>query len=543
MGASIHIVRIGGDMAQLTYGGGVNELSDEDTSLEECISGQNFELNVGNRQFKPRPPFDFQVQADDVSGTVDATIRGIMQLEKRDGETSSLIVAGERVFRWDGSSDLGDPIAMVSAGGLFKDTYWSLDDLSIITDINLQNRLKVWNGVSFSDLTTNTTNAIRAKYALVHNGRVWLANIMDGNTSLPHLVLASAFENHELYDPGTRAGDNGFTGDEAFFLASPDLRPINGFDVFQDEIVISTDQGRLHRLSGLDSTTYGFVSYYAGSAAIGDQSFSNIGNDLVYLRAGGVVESLIATDTSGDVTANDISIKVPKSFEKQENAIVVYDQTLQKVYFFVNGKVMVLFKDLLSPNPFNSISPWSIYRTTHPSQFNAISAKYMRVPGQKDFTVYWGDDQGNVFNMNGGGAGDAGTNSVVSRRKTPLIALNWKPPFNVRLQYRQRSEVNVNLEFTFGEELATRNCPITLKAATLDTLVRNFYNGNKYYNDEAYYAEGIELGALPVTQGAQPAGRGIAAFIEISADSSNDFIIDKLIIGDESVDVERTVEV
>ncbi len=462
-------------------------------------------------------------------------IAGILQLEKRDNTNTTIIIAGTNVYLWDGTNSLGNPIATVTTGGRFRDAYWSLDDIAIITDVLLQNQIKQWNGTAFSNLTTGTGNAIRAKYAIIHNGRVWLANIIDGTTALPHVILVSAFENHELYDPGMRAGTGGFTGDEAFFLTTPDLRPVNGLDIFQQEVIISTEQGRIFKVTGNDSTNYAFLTFYAGSAAIGTQSLRNIGNDTVYLRTGGVVESLVATETSGDVTANDISIKVPVSFNNQDDAIVIYDQTLQKVYFFVTGKVMVLFKDMLG----TELSPWSVYKTQHSSQFNATAAKYMRIPGQSDFTSYWGDVDGNIFDMNGEGAGDAGVDNILTRRVFQLVNMNWGPPFQFRLQYRQKSATPVMARFSFGDEIATRDVPITLKAATTSTLTRNFYNADSHYNNEAYYSEGQELGALPVTQGGSPAGRGIAAFLELRADTRDDFLIDKIILGDDAIANQR----
>ncbi len=43
----------------LRFGGGINSRSSEDQIHPlECTSGENFQLNPGNGEFKPRLPFD-----------------------------------------------------------------------------------------------------------------------------------------------------------------------------------------------------------------------------------------------------------------------------------------------------------------------------------------------------------------------------------------------------------------------------------------------------------------------------------------------------
>ena len=114
---------------------------------------------------------------------------------------------------------------------------------------------------------------------------------------------------------------------------------------------------------------------------------ANVGNDVMYMRKGGNVESLIATDTFGDVGVDDLSRWIPSTVEDLSGAMTIYDQSGQKVYFFVSNKVLVLFKDLLP----SGRSPWSIYKTTLDNAFNASSALYMRRPGESTYSVYWGD--------------------------------------------------------------------------------------------------------------------------------------------------------
>jgi hypothetical protein len=98
-------------------------------------------------------------------------------------------------------------------------------------------------------------------------------------------------------------------------------------------------------------------------------------------------------------------------------SITIYDQKNQKVLFFVANKILVLFKDLVG----GELSPWSVYTTTESFAFNTNAAKYMKMPGTQVYTVYFGDDIGRIFDLNGSGDGDAGTTDVVVLRKTRYI--------------------------------------------------------------------------------------------------------------------------
>jgi hypothetical protein len=102
--------------------------------------------------------------------------------------------------------------------------------------------------------------------------------------------------------PTTSGGGAFITGLEAFYMLTPDLKPINGVSIFFQQLIISTEGGRLFKLSGTTAATYKWDEYYAGSSATGTESLANTGNDVIYMKQGGGVDLLSTTIESGDVS-------------------------------------------------------------------------------------------------------------------------------------------------------------------------------------------------------------------------------------------------
>ena len=502
---------------KIDFGGGINELNDINIPVTDAIDGQNFELGLGNTKLRPRAPFDLVGTAPNAS-----QIHGIHQLIKRDGTKTSLVAAGTDIYTVDGATwtDVGN----VDASAEFYDFAWELDQYIILTDRAKEDVLKKWDGTTFSDLTTGLGTPLYAKYGLVANGRAILANITDDTTEVPHMLLLSAFENPESYDTSSRAGSGGFaTGNEAAYLLTPDLRPINGLIEFQQDIVISTEGGKLFRLVGNDATNYQFVDYYAGSSALGDNSFVNAGNDVYYLRQGGVIESLVSTDRYGDVGTDDISLPLRTTVNEQTSARVVYDQRRRKIYWFVQSKVLVLFKDLLGTDQ----SPWAIYRTNHPSNFNTISVRYMDAPETNDDSesVYFGDEDGNLFQMSGTGVGDAGSYDITTIRKLPLQGFNYDAVLSGRVYYRRLTECSLNIVLEWGDEQSETDISIPLRGVDAGDLGA-FYAASSFYAGDSYYAQGISGGGAPSSKGFSAAGQGSSVFATLEVTSSGPFEID-----------------
>jgi hypothetical protein len=371
-----------------------------------------------------------------------------------------------------------------------------------------------------------------AKYGVVHNGRLWLFNITtdDGTpVELPHMMVASAFEDIESFDTAKRAQDSGFsTGEEAFFMLSQDLRPINGVAVFNQNLIISTEDGRIYRLIGSDSTDYEWISYYGGSAATGTETMANIGNDVVFMKKGGNIDTIIATDTSGDVEADDISRWIPDTVRDLSDALTVYDQTNQKVFFFVTDKVLVLFKDALYGYG-GKFSPWSIYKTELDARYNTNSARYLRRPDEKTYSVYWGDDSGNIYDINGGGFGDAGNTAIETSRRTKLIA-DMNPVqeiINGQVQYRRYGECNLVLDFEWSDDYNISQSVIPLQGPP-DSDIAPYFGGETYWGGDWYFGQSFAFANKVSTRGFSPTGRSESFFLTASINTQVRYKVDNI---------------
>lgn len=513
------------------FGGGLNE--NPEPHIFEASAGFNFDLQKSQTKLRPRRPFDLKGTAPNAG-----SINGLLQLVKRAGTETTLVQAASQVYAWDGAATFTST-ATVATTSMLRDRLWSLGDYLVITDLLKATPVKKWDGTSFTTLTTGFSAGVDlyAKYGMVHLGRMWLFNVKT-TTDTPHLMVASAFEDPQSYTTTIRASVDSFsTGREAFYMLTPDLKPINGVALFQDVLIISTDGGRLYKLTGSSARDFAWDDFYVGSSAIGSEAMVNDGNDVVYMRRGGIIESLVATQNFGDVSADDISRWIPTTVKDLTTAIGVYDQTLQKVFFFVAGKVLVLFKDILTEGiEGQRVSPWSVYRTLHASSFNTSAAKYMRRPGTTDMSVYWGSSAGAVFDMNGtGSGGDAGAENVELQRKSRLIdeqvIQNWpyiKNSVKGKVQYRRIGEAQVTFTYDWADEYNTSDCTLTLKGPpTGDTAA--FFGGSFYFGGTTYFNQGFEFADKISHRNFSPIGKGPGFFVSVTSANKVRYEIDHLV--------------
>ena len=376
-------------------------------------------------------------------------------------------------------------------------------------------------------ITADGEVTLYAKYGAVHNGRQWFFNVTTDTTETPHLMVASAFENIQSYDTAARAEDGTVTADEAFYILTPDLKPINGVAQFNKELVISTIDGKLFRLTGFDATNYAWVDYYSGSAAIGEETMVNFGNDVALMREGGRIDTLRQTDASGDVTVDDISRWIPMTTRGLTGALSVYDNDYQKVYFFVQSKILVLYKEHLYGS---QTSPWSIFKTQLDFQFNTSAAVRIRKPGDTAYSVYVGGTSGEIYDLNGVGDGDEGTEGIQVQRRSNLIEeLNTKNGVLFgAVQYRRKGQVDLNMSFDWSEEYNVTSSIVKLKGRGVSDLASPYYGGIFYYGDDSYYNAGFLFEGKPTTQRFSPAGRSPSFFFEITTDSIYPYQIDRI---------------
>ena len=486
-------------MATLRFFGGINERDDFNVSSQEATEGYNFQLDFHRGTLKPRLPQQLVTTVPNAS-----EITGIMELIKRDDSHSILLAAGTDVYHYTGAvhQDVGN----ITADGRLRASYWSLDDILVITDLQKNNVCAKWDGSTFGTLThgiSGVTN-LYAKYSVVHNGRVWLANITTDTTELPHMLLASAFEDAEDYDSTTRAQDGAFTGNEAFYLLSPDLRPINGIHVFFDTIVGSTEDGKLFRLTGADSTDYDFIEFYPGSAAHGEEAMVNVGNDILYFRQGHVIESFTSTEKFGDVRADDISWWIANTLKGTCDLRAVYDRENQKVLFFCDtlNQCYVLDKQaLLSPRVGEHgrpLSPWTFYRTNMSNNFQTKAVSSVRVPfsAVNKRTIWWGDSAGQIFNFNGDALpaqGDADTTNVDVYRKSKYVEESEELKLDSEMfmggvNYRRQAAVDMEITGDWSREYNRETVTVPLKAPAV-LAEGAFWGGDSYWGKTPQFTE------------------------------------------------------
>jgi len=517
-------------MAELTFAGGLNENDIATVDPQECIEGYNFELNYRNVTLSPRAP------VDSVGTTTNASdIRGIIQLIKTDDTETTLIQSGTAVYNWDGGTTYTS-VRTVNSACQLRGTTWELGNYSVITDLAKTEPVSYWDGTTYAELPTTVSATIYAKYSVVHLGRVWLFNVKSG-TDTPHLLLASGYENPQDYDTAKAAKDATFsTGLEAFYMTTPDLKEINGAAVWGKDLIISTKNGRLFKLTGSDSTDFAWTTFYAGSAATGTETVANIGNDMVYMKRDGVIESLSGTQNYGDVAADDLSRFIPKTTMGISDCITIYDQSRQKVYFFAGSdKLLVLYKD----NMGGELSPWSVYKSSLNDSFSTSAALYMRQPGgtsSNDWYTYFGDSSGHIMRLDGTGTGDGGDTAIETLRKSRIVeGLQSKDgrPINPmtdivrgRVWYRRLYQVDLLMDFEWADDYAVNRCTVTLDGATSDAGI--YYGGSGYYGGNFYYNSGFSLSYRTSTKGYSAIGRGPGFYLTTSVSSIRPFDVLKI---------------
>ncbi len=507
-------------MATLTFEGGLNE---QDVTLvkdQECVNGYNFELGFKDTHFRPRKPFDKLGTATNTT-----SINGFIQLIKNDDTSTTLVQSGDTVYEWNGTTTFTSR-GTVSSSSRLRGTTWTLGGYSVITDTAKATVVKKWDGTSFTTLTTGLGAVLYAKYGVVHLNRVWLFNVTSG-TNTPHLFVASAFENPQSYDTTNRAQASGFsTGNEAFYMTIPDLKPINGVEVFYGNLIISTEGGSLWKLTGTDSMDFALVPYYPGSAAIGTETMKSIGDDVVYMKRDGVIESLRSTDTAGDVKTDDLSRFIRNTVRDLTSCITVYDQTRQKVYFFAgSNNLLVLFKEMLT----SGLSPWSVYRTDHSSAFSTNAAIYMRKPGASNYFVYFGDSVGNIYQMDGTGSGDNGNTDVTTYRRSKFFEDIEGLDTNLqrlkgRVYYRRVADVDLIMDFEWGDDYSIARCTVPLDGPPVGD-ASGYFGGSSYFSGAFYFNSGFFYADRVSTKGFAPAGRGVGFHVELTVTSSQQFDI------------------
>ncbi len=295
--------------------------------------------------------------------------------------------------------------------------------------------------------------------------------------------------------------------------------------VFANQLIISTDKGRIWTLAGTNSKDFQFIDFMDHSPAIGTESVAAIGNDVLFVRQGGAIALLSATQAFGNVFVSDLSRWLPTTTSNLQtiNAIV-YDILNQRVLIFIPNKVLVLYKDLMNQERTRvegGVSPWSIFTTNDVAGFNTNHAIYMWRPGTQDYSVFFGDSAGRIFDLNGSGTGDAGTVIPFSRRSRHIGTENLNPwPWvqeNItgHIVYRRLTPMNVSVTLDWDDEYNSTTNVLALKGAPAGDTA-SYFGGNFYYNDAVYYNAGFSFANRVSSINLDPGGKGPGFYITLS---------------------------
>lgn len=513
----------------IKFGGGLHTRASEDEIDDrEASGGANFILDLQNRELRNRKPFD-------LIGTVpnEAGIRGGFSLLKSDGTVKFAIQAGATVYEWDGATTF-TPIGTVNASaklrGHWRSHQWTLDDKVLITDLNLADTIKEWDGSTFQSVTfTNEVGAgfgsFYAKYLTVSNERAVFSHVKAGSTTSPHMIVGCERGDYTIISNAQRPA-SALSVEDPFFLLTPDLRPINGMVEAFGTTVISSEQGQLFNLTGSSAKDFAFSDFYAGSHASGSESMAYIGNDIIYGRKGRI-ESVRDTDRFGDSEADDITANIADVVGEYTGWTIVYNSRLNLAYCFPTGQSEVWVLNIAMRG--GDLSPWMKWTTSHSLAFQPSLVMPMLDPADGLEYIFMGDDNGNLYRLEGtGSSGDGGfadirTEWLTKRFSAPLDA----EAFNVEgtLSYHKNTATTVQITFEWGGQTAyDQSVEVTLPA--LSDIP--YFGDDIYFGGEVYF--GVRFENRLLRQKFLAAGQGSDLQVRFVVEGSNDFRLNESVL-------------
>lgn len=476
----------------IRFGGGLNTRASEDeVNAREATDGQNFVVDAVNSAMRSRKPFDL------VGTTPNAgSINGFVSLLKSDGTTSLLVQSGTAVYEWSGSA-FGASLGTVASGAKLRgriEHNWNLSDKVVITDIALQQPLMEWDGTTLQNITFTTedgstgwTGEFRARYAIVDNERLVVANIYDNGTATPHLIVGSQRSDYTVITVNQRPA-SALNEADPFYLLQPDLRYINGMVNAFNTTVTSSMKGAIYKLAGSSAKDFSFSPLFPQSGVAGDEALTFIGNDIAYGRQGRI-ESLRSSDNNYDIEQDDLSRLISDEIEGYEDWTLVYNSRTQRVHCIsgTTSEDWVLHKPLLG----SPLSPWMRWRTSHATSFQPTAIMNAYDPSDGLEYIFFGDGSGNVYRMEGSGSGDGGTANVETKRVTALFEADLGArmfQLNGWVRYRAPNAITINFRIlSGGYEVFDQAIQLALPATSSYPV----YGGGYYYAGENYYSQSL----------------------------------------------------
>jgi hypothetical protein len=513
---------------KLRFGGGLNTRasSDEIDERECCEGSENFDLDLGNTQFRSRLPFD-------LCGTTPnaAQINGFAQLVATDGTISTIIQAGGNVYKvgatWADWTLVGTCSTNARLRGP-RHHIWNLDDVVLISDIAGASPVLQWDGTTLSDVYHNLAGDFKAKYIYVEDERAYYANVVSNSVETPHVLVGSEQSDYSVLTVTDRPSSS-LSAADPFYLPMPDLKPINGIAGAFGVLAISTQRGQMFQLTGSSSQDYAMDSLYYGSYADGEEAMTFSGNDIVYGRSGRI-ESLVATNQYGDVETDDLSAKISDSISTFEGWRLAYSSRHQRVYCQPEDQAMMLV--FHKPLADSGLSPWMKWTTSHALDFNPTTMWSMLDPVTGLEHTYMGDSTGSIYKLEGSGAsGDGGTTNISAARTSKLFSapgLSQIFDLHGAVKFRPITGESSSLDLTIlwqGEAAFDTTVTMTLAEAEAGAL----FSGDYYWGDNSVYGSHFE-GRL-ARERFTIAGQGNAIQIVTASNGTENFQINEIYCG------------
>jgi hypothetical protein len=478
----------------ITFGGGLSTRKrPADIDLNECVEGQNFDLDPQVLAMQKRAAFDLVDTAPNVG-----EIRGYAQNIRQDGSITTLIQAGGNVYLWDHAGTFTLVGTTPSSSKLRgpREHNFTLDQYTIITDLNQQDVVKTWDGFTYQTLPHNLTGTFQARYCRVDNERAFYANIKNASSDIPHMLLVSERGDAAVLTVNDRpASTNAMT--DPVFMFSPNLKPINGLTEAFGLGVISTKRGRLYEFVGSSAFDFDIVPLYDGSSVSGDEAIVNIGND-VALGMPSRIESLKATEKFGDIASDDLSLPIANLIQNTASWSLAYDRKRKILYCFPDNQsaVYVYNKRIVDSQTFGKdtsqpLSPWAKWTTGLTVNLQPTCVMPLIHPSTFEEVVYFGDANGQIYQFYGTGGTDGGTETFSASRTTKLFrGIPDGKVFEVEgwISYRKQFAATVTLTFLFaGDNVFDKTLTITLPAGDGIAVYNGIGNNAAYYNAGAFY--------------------------------------------------------
>ncbi len=495
---------------ELKFGGGLHtRASADEIDAREASDGQNFILDLDNRDLRPRAAFDL-IGAMPGSGSV----LGGGSLLKTDGTVSTLVQRGGTVYEWDGSTGF-TPVGTCNSSsklrGSWRSHNWNLTDKVLFSDLTLNDVVKEWDGTTFQSVSfTNTSGAafgsFGAKYIDVSNERVLYANVKDHGTAFPHLMVGTTQSSYVQISTSNLPSSSLATSDP-FYMIIPDLKPINGLVGAFGTRILSTEKGSLFKLDGTTAKDFAFADYYLGSAASGNQSLAYIGNDIIYGRQGRI-ESVRDTAAFGNSEAIDISLIVADQMEDFTGWTTVFNGRKNLVYMFPTdqSEVWVFNTAMRTARTIGNVgleqfvnqhvgqqiagklSPWMKWTTDHTLAFQPTFVDSMLDPSDGLEYVFMGDSSGNFYRLEGTGtSGDGGVTNISTSRTSKVFSAPLDAEiFTIEghIKYKKQSSAStatITLLFA-GRAAFDKSVTISMPAAEA-----SYFGGSIYFGGSVYF--------------------------------------------------------